>query len=102
MHAPGALEAVICRRKGLCIFSGSHINRMTCPVQVTYTEDGLEAVIFTADGDMRQALNNMQATQAGFGLVNQENVFKVLAVSSRNSCLCLCLFLCLCPVFGRN
>eukprot|EP00199_Chlamydomonas_sp_CCMP681_P002720 CAMPEP_0119103548 /NCGR_PEP_ID=MMETSP1180-20130426/1969_1 /TAXON_ID=3052 ORGANISM="Chlamydomonas cf sp, Strain CCMP681" /NCGR_SAMPLE_ID=MMETSP1180 /ASSEMBLY_ACC=CAM_ASM_000741 /LENGTH=337 /DNA_ID=CAMNT_0007088089 /DNA_START=35 /DNA_END=1048 /DNA_ORIENTATION=- len=44
---------------------------------VQYTEDGLEAVIFTADGDMRQALNNMQATQAGFGLVNQENVFKV-------------------------
>ena len=39
--------------------------------------DGLEAVVFTADGDMRQALNNMQATHSGFGYVNQENVFKV-------------------------
>ena len=38
---------------------------------------GLEAIIFTADGDMRQALNNLQATYGGFGLVNQENVFKV-------------------------
>ena len=38
---------------------------------------GLEAIIFTADGDMRQALNNLQATFSGFGLVDQENVFKV-------------------------
>lgn len=39
--------------------------------------DGLEAIIFTADGDMRQALNNLQATFSGFRFVNQENVFKV-------------------------
>lgn len=45
--------------------------------KVNYTEEGLEAVIFTADGDMRQALNNLQATHSGFGLVNQENVFRV-------------------------
>lgn len=45
--------------------------------QVVTTDDGLEALVFTADGDMRQALNNLQATRAGFGLVNMENVFKV-------------------------
>ena len=39
--------------------------------------EGLEAIIFTADGDMRQALNNLQATFSGFRFVNQENVFKV-------------------------
>ena len=44
---------------------------------LAYTNDGLEAVIFTADGDMRQALNSLQATANGFGLVNQDNVFKV-------------------------
>ena len=27
---------------------------------VSYTEDGMEAIIFTAQGDMRQALNNLQ------------------------------------------
>lgn len=32
---------------------------------------GLEALTFTADGDMRQAINNLQATAAGFGFVNQ-------------------------------
>ncbi|EDV22474.1 uncharacterized protein TRIADDRAFT_28707, partial [Trichoplax adhaerens] len=44
---------------------------------VIATNDGLEAVIFTAQGDMRQALNNLQSTYAGFGHVNSENVFKV-------------------------
>ncbi|KAL6578931.1 Subunit of heteropentameric Replication factor C (RF-C) [Orobanche minor] len=44
---------------------------------VPYVPEGLEAIIFTADGDMRQALNNLQATNSGFGFVNQENVFKV-------------------------
>jgi len=64
------------------------------------SDDGLEAVIFTAQGDMRQvesrvqrsartqigtlltrfcfqALNNLQSTNSGFGYVNSENVFKV-------------------------
>jgi len=42
-----------------------------------YNEDGLEAIVFTAQGDMRQALNNLQSTSNGFGRVNSENVFKV-------------------------
>ncbi|KAL8145791.1 hypothetical protein AgCh_003805 [Apium graveolens] len=45
--------------------------------KVPYVPEGLEAIIFTADGDMRQALNNLQATCSGFQFVNQENVFKV-------------------------
>lgn len=45
--------------------------------KVPCTDDGLEAIIFTAQGDMRQALNNLQSTYAGFGYVNSENVFKV-------------------------
>jgi hypothetical protein len=32
-----------------------------CGAQVAFVPDGLEAIIFTADGDMRQALNNLQA-----------------------------------------
>lgn len=44
---------------------------------VDHTEDGLEAIIYTAEGDMRQAINNLQSTYAGFGSVTSENVFKV-------------------------
>jgi replication factor C subunit 2/4 len=45
--------------------------------KVTYVPKGLEAIVFTADGDMRQGLNNLQSTALGFGMVNEENVFKV-------------------------
>lgn len=46
---------------------------------ISYTEDGLEAILFTAEGDMRNALNNLQASfyLAKGGMVNQSIVFKV-------------------------
>jgi len=55
-------------------------------MKVPYIPEGLEAIIFTADGDMRQALNNLQATHSGFHFVNQENVFKV---TTQNWCITL-------------
>lgn len=45
--------------------------------KLSFTDDGLEAIIFTAQGDMRQAINNLQSTNNGFGHINSENVFKV-------------------------
>lgn len=46
-------------------------------LQVSYTPDGLEAIVFTAQGDMRQGLNNLQSTWNGFRHVDSINVFKV-------------------------
>ena len=45
--------------------------------KVPRTDEGLEAIVFTAEGDMRQALNNLQSTYHGFGKVDVDNVFKV-------------------------
>ncbi|XP_023165841.1 replication factor C subunit 2 [Drosophila hydei] len=45
--------------------------------QLKYDEDGLEAIVFTAQGDMRQGLNNLQSTAQGFGDITGANVFKV-------------------------
>ena len=42
-----------------------------------YDESGLNAIVFTADGDMRQALNNSQSTVSGFGYLSSDNVYKV-------------------------
>lgn len=44
---------------------------------VKYTDDGLGALIFSAEGDMRQAINNLQSTVAGFGFVSGDNVFRI-------------------------
>lgn len=48
-------------------------------MQLATTDDGLEALVFTAQGDMRQALNNLQATVSGFTTVTPDHVFKVRA-----------------------
>jgi len=45
--------------------------------QVKYSDEGLASLIFTAEGDMRQAVNNLQSTWSGFGFVSPEGVFKV-------------------------
>ncbi|KAF5388479.1 hypothetical protein D9757_004608 [Collybiopsis confluens] len=45
--------------------------------KVQYNDDGLTALIFTSEGDMRQAINNLQSTHSGFGFVSGDNVFKV-------------------------
>jgi replication factor C subunit 2/4 len=49
--------------------------------KVPYTNDGLEAILFTAEGDMRNALNSLQASfylaNSSGGSVNQATVFKV-------------------------
>uniref|UniRef100_A0A0N5B9A6 Replication factor C subunit 2 n=1 Tax=Strongyloides papillosus TaxID=174720 RepID=A0A0N5B9A6_STREA len=44
---------------------------------VSYDPKGLQAIIFTADGDMRQALNNLQCTVAAYGTVTDDYVYKV-------------------------
>lgn len=46
--------------------------------KVQYSDDGIAALIFSAEGDMRQAINNLQSTTAGFGFVNGDNVFRVV------------------------
>lgn len=46
--------------------------------KVEHSEDGLAALVFSAEGDMRQAINNLQSTHAGFGFVDGNNVFKVV------------------------
>lgn len=45
--------------------------------KIPYDDSGIEALLFTAEGDMRNALNNLQSTFAGFGMVTAENVFRV-------------------------
>lgn len=45
--------------------------------QVQYSDEGLAAIVFTAEGDMRQGINNLQSTWTGMGFVSPDHVFKV-------------------------
>ncbi|CAD5231340.1 unnamed protein product [Bursaphelenchus xylophilus] len=44
---------------------------------VDYTDDGLEAIWQTSQGDLRMALNNLQCTASGYGRVSADVVYKV-------------------------
>lgn len=55
----------------------SRLQQICAMENVSYDLTGLESIIFTAEGDMRNALNALQSTVSGFGLVTSENVFKV-------------------------
>ena len=46
-------------------------------MNVKYDDKGIDAIIYTAQGDMRQAINNLQSTHDGFSEITEENVFKV-------------------------
>eukprot|EP00392_Amoebophrya_sp_AT5.2_P000009 g9.t1 len=47
---------------------------------VQFEHDGIRALSFIANGDMRIAINGLQSAFAGFGLVNRENVYRVCDV----------------------
>ena len=43
-----------------------------------YDNEGIEAIVFTAQGDLRQAINNLQSVSDGFNkIISSEHVFKV-------------------------
>ena len=44
---------------------------------ITYTEKGLGAIIFISQGDIRQAINNLEATYHGYQTITEENVYKL-------------------------
>lgn len=45
--------------------------------QVIKTNDGLEALLYIAQGDLRSAINNLQSTSKTFDVVSAENVYKL-------------------------
>lgn len=44
---------------------------------VQYTPDGLEKLLYLAEGDMRLALNYLQSTSQGLGEITEDNLFKI-------------------------
>jgi replication factor C subunit 2/4 len=42
-----------------------------------HKEDGLDALIFSAHGDLRLAINTLQAVASGLGDLNAENVYRI-------------------------
>lgn len=56
---------------------GDKLRQICAKESLKYDKEGIEALVFTAQGDMRQAINNLQSTADGFGHITSDNVFKV-------------------------
>jgi len=49
-----------------------------CQIEnVPYTTEGLTAIVMTAQGDLRKAINNLQLTFNGYNYIIPDNVFKL-------------------------
>ena len=45
--------------------------------KISYTDEGLLSIIHIAQGDIRQAINNLEATYHGYIIINEDNVYKL-------------------------
>lgn len=50
--------------------------------KVKYTDEGLQTLLFVADGDLRKAVNCLQSTYSGLEVINKENVLKICDIPS--------------------
>jgi len=48
---------------------------------ITLTQDGVDALVYAADGDMRKAINALQAAAVMGETVDEETVFKITATA---------------------
>ncbi|CAH7669762.1 replication factor C subunit 4 [Phakopsora pachyrhizi] len=60
--------------------------------KVRYFDDSLSAPIFSFEGDMRQAINNLQSNHSGFGFKSSENVFKKILLACEKGNISNCLY----------
>lgn len=59
-------ESIIKRLKFICNLEN-----------VKYSDKGIDAIVTTSQGDMRQAINNLQLTFNGYKYISEKNVYKL-------------------------
>jgi replication factor C subunit 2/4 len=45
--------------------------------KINYTSKGIDTILFTSSGDLRQTINNLQSTYSGYGEITYDNVLKI-------------------------
>ncbi len=59
----------------------AHLRDIAGREGLEYTEDGIDALVYAADGDMRRAINALQAASATGDVVDEETVFAITATA---------------------
>ncbi|MXR21584.1 replication factor C small subunit [Halobacterium bonnevillei] len=58
-----------------------HLRSVAEMEDLEYTDDGIDALVYAADGDMRRAINALQAASATGDVVDEETVFAITATA---------------------
>jgi len=58
-----------------------HLRTIAGNEGLEYTEDGIDALVYAADGDMRRAINALQAASATGEVVDEETVYAITATA---------------------
>jgi replication factor C small subunit len=59
----------------------AHLRDIADKEDLEYTEDGVNALVYASDGDMRRAINALQAASATGGVVDEETVYAITATA---------------------
>ncbi|MCD2200569.1 MULTISPECIES: replication factor C small subunit [unclassified Halobacterium] len=59
----------------------AHLRDLADREDLEYTDDGIDALVYAADGDMRRAINALQAASATGDVVDEETVFAITATA---------------------
>ena len=56
---------------------------------IKYTEKGIDTILFTSYGDLRQTINNLQSTYSGYKEITYENVLKICDIPQPELLTCI-------------
>ncbi len=60
---------------------GEQVRRIAATEGIELTDDGVGALVYAADGDMRKAINGLQAAAVTGGVVDEEAVFEITSTA---------------------
>jgi len=60
---------------------GEQVRRIAATESIELTDDGVDALVYAADGDMRKAINGLQAAAVTGGVVDEEAVFEITSTA---------------------
>jgi replication factor C small subunit len=60
---------------------GEYVSQVATREGIEVTDDGVDALVYAADGDMRKALNGLQAAATMEGAVDEEAVYAITATA---------------------
>lgn len=61
----------------------NYIKSICVKENIEYTDEGINSLVFSCNGDIRVAINNLNLTFVGFNKINNTNIFKICNIPEK-------------------